>query len=94
MSTAPVDHSHDGETKVPEIIAIVTVCCVVTSTLVILRIITRAWIVRAFGPDDWVLAAAQVLTVAEAVAIGLGTFSPGGDDVVSPADRDTLVIET
>ncbi|KAL1893538.1 hypothetical protein Sste5346_006368 [Sporothrix stenoceras] len=66
-----IDHSRDGETKVPEIISIVTVCCTLTSTLVILRVITRAWIVRAFGPDDWVLAVAQVLAVAAAVAIGL-----------------------
>ncbi|CAK7213596.1 hypothetical protein SBRCBS47491_001859 [Sporothrix bragantina] len=66
-----VNHALDGQTKVPEIISIVTVCCSVTSFLVILRLITRAWIVRAFGPDDWVLMVAQVLAVAAAVAIGL-----------------------
>lgn len=66
-----IDHSLDDQTKVPEIISIVTVCCTLTSTLVILRVVTRAWIVRAFGPDDWVLVVAQVLAVAAAVAIGL-----------------------
>jgi hypothetical protein len=71
-----IDHSRDGETKVPEIVSIVTVCCTLTSTLVILRIVTRAWIVRAFGPDDWVLVVAQVFAVAAAVAIGLGEPPP------------------
>lgn len=71
-----IDHSLDDQTKVPEIISIVTVCCTLTSSLVILRAVTRAWIVRAFGPDDWVLVVAQVLTVAAGVAIGLGELSP------------------
>lgn len=77
-----IDHSLDGQTKVPEIISIVTVCCFLTSTLVILRVITRAWIVRAFGPDDWVLVVAQVLAIAAGVAIGLGGFSQHSIDIV------------
>lgn len=75
---SPHQQALDGQTKVPEIISIITVCCVLTSTLVLLRVVTRAWIVRAFGPDDWVLVVAQVLSVAAATAIGLGeTRRPG-----------------
>ncbi|KJR90040.1 uncharacterized protein SPSK_06295 [Sporothrix schenckii 1099-18] len=66
-----IDHSRDGESKVTEIIAIITVSCALTSTLVVLRVVTRTFIVRAFGPDDWVLVVAQVLAIAAAVAIGL-----------------------
>ncbi|OAA61813.1 hypothetical protein SPI_04672 [Niveomyces insectorum RCEF 264] len=65
------DPSLNQQSKVPEIISIVTVCCVVTTTLVTLRVVTRALIVRAFGADDWVLVVAQILAIAAAVAIGL-----------------------
>jgi len=61
MASAPTpDHSRDGESKRIEIISILSVCCVVTTTLVALRVITRALIIRAFGIDDWVVVVAQV----------------------------------
>ncbi len=69
---ATVNHALDGQTKVVEIVSILSVCCTVTTFLVTLRFITRAWIVQAFGADDWVLLVAQVLAIASAVAIGLG----------------------
>lgn len=71
---ADINHSLDGESKVPEILAIVTTCCFLTSLFVTLRIFTRSCIVRAFGADDWVLVVAQILAVAAAVTIGLGSF--------------------
>jgi len=61
MASPPApDHSRDGESKKVEIITILSACCAVTTTLVVLRVITRARIIRAFGLDDWVVLAAQV----------------------------------
>ena len=56
----PIDHTRDGESKKVEIITILSVCCAVTTTLVTLRVITRARIINAFGLDDWFIVIAQV----------------------------------
>ena len=55
-----VDHSRDGESKIPEIIGIVAVCTVLSTAVVVLRSITRIWITGGFGADDWALVFAQV----------------------------------
>jgi hypothetical protein len=60
MATLVPDHSLDGESKAGEIISILTVCSVITTALVTLRVITRAHILRAFGADDWIVCVAQV----------------------------------
>ncbi len=54
------NHALDGQSKVPEIISILTVCSVLTTLLVTLRVITRATLLRAFGADDWIIVVAQV----------------------------------
>ncbi len=59
-SSDPPDHSLDSQSKKTEIVSILPVCCVLTTTLVTLRVITRVYIVRAFGPDDWTVVVAQV----------------------------------
>jgi len=71
MATPDVNHALDGETKVPEIIAILSVCCALTSVIVTLRFITRKTIVGVIGADDWVILASQIGAIGSAVTIGL-----------------------
>ncbi|KAK3936525.1 integral membrane protein [Diplogelasinospora grovesii] len=87
-STAP-NHALDGESKKAEIISILSVCCFLSTALVILRVFTRSYVVRAFGPDDWTLVVAQVLALGAALTIfmeqhfGLGQHIwTIGDDMV------------
>jgi hypothetical protein len=83
----------DGESRVGEIIAIISTACVLSTLIVALRCYSRAVILRSFGLDDAMMIPAQVrntgafvcleiggfsqrlqiLTIASAVAIGLGT---------------------
>ena len=59
-SQPPIDHGLDGQSKVPEIIAVLTVCTVLSTGLVTMRSYSRAYISGGFGADDWALVAAQV----------------------------------
>ena len=70
------DPAIDAETRKPEIVAILSVFTVVSTLAVALRCHARIFMLRCFGPDDAIMVAAQVLTIASAVAIGLGTFPP------------------
>jgi hypothetical protein len=49
-----------GETKWPTILAILLVGCGLSTTVVVLRLITRFGIIRTAGADDYMIAIAQV----------------------------------
>lgn len=68
-----VDRSKDGETQVPYIISVLTVACVLSTAVVLMRLYTRLRILRTFGADDMVMGLAQVLTLGSAAAIYCGT---------------------
>ncbi|KAK4152013.1 hypothetical protein C8A00DRAFT_16638 [Chaetomidium leptoderma] len=61
----------DGESRVGEIIAILSVASILSTLTVALRCYSRAVILRSFGLDDIMILPAQALTLASAVAIGL-----------------------
>lgn len=81
----------DGQSRVGEIVAILSVASVLSTLVVTLRCYCRLFILNSFGIDDAVIVPAQVraigvkrgwagltyrvqiLTLASAVAIGLGT---------------------
>ncbi|KAH8880569.1 hypothetical protein GQ53DRAFT_630003, partial [Thozetella sp. PMI_491] len=72
MAALPeVDHSRDGDSRVPEIIAVLATCAALTTALVACRVVSRAWVTKAFGADDWMVVVAQVLALGAIVAIGL-----------------------
>lgn len=71
-----VDHSLDGQSQVTFIVSILSLATVISTAVVVLRIFTRARILRTFGLDDAVMGVAQVLTIGAAVAIGLGMSLP------------------
>jgi len=50
----------DGESRVSEIIAILSVTTSLSTLIVALRCYTRAFILKSFGPDDAVIVPAQV----------------------------------
>jgi len=75
MASQGPNHALDSQSKEAEIVGILSACCFITTMLVILRVITRAVIIRSFGPDDWVVVVAQVLAIGAAVIIGLGESS-------------------
>jgi hypothetical protein len=50
----------DAQTKFPSILAVLIVGCVLSSTVVTLRLITRLNIIRAAGLDDYIIGIAQV----------------------------------
>lgn len=77
MATPNVDHALDGESRVAEIIAILSVGCVITSAVVALRVYTRTCLLRTFGADDAFMIAAQVLAIGTGISIGLGTRARG-----------------
>ncbi|KAI5460670.1 hypothetical protein BGZ63DRAFT_425160 [Mariannaea sp. PMI_226] len=82
-----VDHSRDGESRAPLILAILSVGCALSTIVVGLRSYTRLVLVRAFGLDDAVIAAAQILTIASAVAGGLESkYGLGSHTWVQPKD--------
>ena len=68
------DHSLSSQSRVKEIFAILSVFSILSTSVVALRVWTRARILRSFGIDDAVIVVAQVLTLGAAVAEGLGTF--------------------
>lgn len=61
----------DAESRKPEIVAILSVFTAVSTIAVVLRCHARLFLLRCFGLDDAVMVAAQVLTIASAVAIGI-----------------------
>ncbi|KAL2165648.1 hypothetical protein VTG60DRAFT_4081 [Thermothelomyces hinnuleus] len=63
----------DDEARIVEIIAILSVTSILSTLVVALRCYSRAVILRSFGFDDAIMVAAQILTLASAVAIGLET---------------------
>lgn len=69
-----VDHSRDGESQVPYVVSVLTVACVLSTTVVVLRLFTRIHILNTFGADDAVMGFAQVLTLGSAAAIYLGNY--------------------
>lgn len=79
-----VDHSKDGESHVAYTVAVLTIACVLSTTVVMLRLFTRICILNTFGADDAVMAFAQVLTLGAAASIYLGKSArswPGIDRV-------------
>ncbi|KAK1995315.1 hypothetical protein LX36DRAFT_659770 [Colletotrichum falcatum] len=66
-----IDHSRDGESRFPEILAIVVIGAVLSTLAVALRAFTRLKMLRTFGIDDVLMVVAQVLVLGAAVAIGL-----------------------
>jgi hypothetical protein len=92
MAGTSPNPSLDGESRVNEVVIILSVACTLSTLVVALRCYTRAVILRSFGPDDALIIPAQVrrptgdkrraknvltgiqqiLTIASAVAIGLG----------------------
>jgi hypothetical protein len=50
----------DSQSKVAEIIAVVTFMAILSSIVVALRMFTRLKILNACGLDDWLMVAAQV----------------------------------
>ncbi|SPQ21469.1 304c17e9-557f-49a5-93ef-64b29e142d23 [Thermothielavioides terrestris] len=61
----------DGESRVTEIVVILSVASVFSTLAVTLRCYSRGVILRSFGLDDAIMVPAQILTLASAVAIGL-----------------------
>ncbi|KAK4235415.1 hypothetical protein C8A03DRAFT_36729 [Achaetomium macrosporum] len=61
----------DGQSRVGEIVAVLTVASILSTLAVVLRCYSRAIILRSFGLDDAIMVPAQILTLASAVAIGL-----------------------
>ena len=72
MATPTSDPAIDAETKMPEILGFLISGTILSTVAVVLRIITRAGILKRFGADDWTMVFTQVLNIGTAVAIGLG----------------------
>ncbi|KAL1840469.1 hypothetical protein VTJ49DRAFT_466 [Mycothermus thermophilus] len=71
MAGSSPDHARDGESRVTEIIVILSVASTLSTLAVLLRVYSRAILLRSFGADDFMIVPAQILTIASAVAIGL-----------------------
>ncbi len=74
-SQPAIDHALDGQSKVPEILAVLIVCTVLSTGLVTLRSYSRAFISGGFGADDWALVAALVCVSSPATIIAFGRYS-------------------
>lgn len=75
MSDAIRDPALDGESRVGEIIAILSVASVLSTLVVALRCYCRAVILRNFGIDDMVIVPAQVNPHTHLLAPPLRCFS-------------------
>lgn len=75
MSGLVVDHSKDGESQEAFIVGVLSACAIVSTACVALRIYTRAVILKKVGADDWVLMAAQALTIGSILIVGMGELS-------------------
>jgi hypothetical protein len=60
MASISPDPALDAQTKFPSILAVLIVGCVLSSSVVTLRLITRVTIIRTFGIDDFMIGVAQV----------------------------------
>ena len=56
----PVDHSLDAESQSGSIITTSVVLVIFSGTLVLLRLYTRGFFLKAFGADDVTIAISQV----------------------------------
>lgn len=84
------DPAIDAESRKPEIVAILSVFTAVSTIAVVLRCHARLFMLRCFGLDDAVMVAAQVLTIASAVAIGIeAAYGLGRHTWVVP-ERDLI----
>jgi hypothetical protein len=63
MSSIVTNPALDAQTKFPSILAILIVGCVLSTTVVTLRLITRLVIIHTFGLDDFMIVIAQVRTL-------------------------------
>ncbi|KAK0652393.1 hypothetical protein B0T16DRAFT_346748, partial [Cercophora newfieldiana] len=61
----------NGQSRFAEIVIILSVFSVISTVAVGMRCYARLFILRCFGRDDGVMVAAQALTLASAIAIGL-----------------------
>jgi hypothetical protein len=52
-------------------IAVVTATLIIATACVCLRIYTRAFIIRRFGPDDWAAVIAIILVIGSGVMVAL-----------------------
>ncbi|KAL2162981.1 hypothetical protein VTH06DRAFT_6817 [Thermothelomyces fergusii] len=80
----------DDDTRVVEIIAILSVTSILSTLVVVLRCYSRAVILRSFGLDDAIMVPAQILTLASAVAIGLETKYGLGRHRAVISDEDVV----
>lgn len=64
------NHALDTQSRVGQVIAILTVPCVLSTLVVVLRIYCRAVILGSFGKDDAVIIPAQVRNTRTPVAPG------------------------
>ncbi|KAK4208627.1 hypothetical protein QBC37DRAFT_296316 [Rhypophila decipiens] len=55
------------------VIFCITLCLVVSTAMVSMRIWTRKFIINQMGPDDWVAIIAMVITWGEGIIIGIST---------------------
>ncbi|KXX73360.1 hypothetical protein MMYC01_209508 [Madurella mycetomatis] len=90
MSGSARDPALDAESRVGEIIAILSVASVLSTLVVVLRIYCRAFMLRSFGWDDGLILPAQVLALASAVAIGLEAKYGLGRHVWMMPDEDYI----
>lgn len=73
-----VDHALDGQSQVAWAVTIIGVACIISTIAVVLRIYTRLRVLPIFGPDDFVMGIAQLITIGAGLAIGLGeSLLPG-----------------
>ncbi|KAL2138503.1 hypothetical protein VTI28DRAFT_6653 [Corynascus sepedonium] len=90
MAGPSPDPALDSQSRVGEIIAIITVTSILSTLAVVLRCYSRAVILRSFGLDDAIMVPAQILTLASALAIGLETkYGLGRHSWVMP-DEDFI----
>ncbi|KAK3994350.1 hypothetical protein QBC44DRAFT_43697 [Cladorrhinum sp. PSN332] len=80
----------DGESRVGEIIAILSVASILSTLVVSLRCYSRAVILRSFGLDDALIVPAQILTLASALAIGLEAKYGLGRHIWMMPDEDYI----
>jgi len=66
----------NGQSRFGAIVIILSVFSVISTFAVAMRCYARLFMLRCFGRDDGVMVAAQILALASAVAIGLGTLCP------------------
>ena len=66
----------NGQSRFGEIVIILSVFSIISTVAVGIQCYARLFILRYFGRDDGVIVAAQVLTIASTLTIGLGITPP------------------